>query len=494
MDSQSQNPDLPPLHELEGGLRCAVEAVRTEAIPQDAMDRATERTSERMNAASTARLGRRRLFKAVASMAAVLCLTTLGVTFFNSKYAMPYVPQGTMGENLFGYHSESEVASTDISLDGEVPTNYNVDRIEEVSVPGPVAPTTPSASSNTPGVLRYPMLPPLPSPAKAEGADDFDIFKDQKNGGGAHTEKQPERKDAALAKVAELQRRYQAMQVSKRVVAGAVSKDDLEGVKLELQKAIQEAKGAIPETPDQGHEAYSHFLDNPFLRPTTNPLSTFALAVDTASYSNVRRFLLQENRLPPPDAVRIAELVNYFPYTYAQPKGEHPVAFTLDLADVPLEPKHHLARIGLKGRSSSTRSSCRRATSSSWWTPRGSMNAPNRLAAAQASLALLVEQLTANDRVAIVAYAGSAGLVLPPTPGNEKDDHPRAPSTGSKRAARPTAAQGIAAGVQDRPGELHQGRRQPRHPRHRRRLQRRRHQRGRPGPAHRGRAQEAASS
>ena len=105
------------------------------------------------------------------------------------------------------------------------------------------------------------------------------------------------------------------------------------------------------ETAEEGHnrEAYDRIHDNPFKLVRQDPLSTFSIDVDTASYANVRRFLNQ-NQLPPPDAVRIEELVNYFRYDYAQPKGEHPFSVSVDLAQCPWAPKHHLARVALKGR------------------------------------------------------------------------------------------------------------------------------------------------
>src|SRR5262249_45347516 len=86
-----------------------------------------------------------------------------------------------------------------------------------------------------------------------------------------------------------------------------------------------------------GHntESYARIVENPFVRASATPLSTFSVDVDTASYSNVRRFLLQERSLPPVDAVRIEELINYFPYSYLPPKADHPVAFTLELGECP---------------------------------------------------------------------------------------------------------------------------------------------------------------
>ncbi len=169
----------------------------------------------------------------------------------------------------------------------------------------------------------------------------------------------------------------------------------------------------------QNEESYNLLVENAFQPAQTVPLSTFALSVDTASYSNIRRFLLDEQRLPPRDAIRLAELVNYFPYTYPEPRDQQPVSFTLNIADCPWNAKHHLVRIGIKGRQLDL----------SDLPPRnfvflidtsGSMNAPNRLPLLKEALGLLVDRLTEKDRVAIVAYAGSAGLVLPPTPGHER--------------------------------------------------------------------------
>jgi Ca-activated chloride channel family protein len=176
---------------------------------------------------------------------------------------------------------------------------------------------------------------------------------------------------------------------------------------------------------DFNTEAYTHIVDNDFLSADRCPLSTFSIDVDTASYSNVRRFLLTEGRMPPPDAVRIEELINYFPYAYPEPKGEHPVSLTLDLAECPWSPKHFLVRIGLMAQ----------RIDPSQMPPRsfvflvdtsGSMEAANRLPLLQQSLRLLVDQLNERDRVAIVAYAGSAGLVLPSTAGDQKETIHRA--------------------------------------------------------------------
>lgn len=166
-------------------------------------------------------------------------------------------------------------------------------------------------------------------------------------------------------------------------------------------------------------EAHDHIVENAFLAADRNPLSTFSIDVDTASYSNVRRFLLSEGRLPPPDAVRIEELINYFSYRYPQPNDGHPVAFGLDIAECPWNAKHYLGRIGLMAKRIDPREMPPRNFVFLVDTS-GSMDAPNRLPLLQESLHLLVDRLNERDRVAIVAYAGNAGLVLPSTTGDRK--------------------------------------------------------------------------
>jgi Ca-activated chloride channel family protein len=189
----------------------------------------------------------------------------------------------------------------------------------------------------------------------------------------------------------------------------------------ELDKATVKEKesAAVKDGARENTETYARVVENPFLRADRVPLSTFSIDVDTASYSNVRRFLVQENRLPPKDAVRVEELVNYFPYAYLPPKAGRPVGFTLELGVCPWNAKHHLARIGLAARRIDPEQMPPRNLVFLIDTS-GSMSPANRLPLLQSSLKLLVEQLTARDRVAIVAYAGSAGLVLDATPGDRK--------------------------------------------------------------------------
>jgi len=164
---------------------------------------------------------------------------------------------------------------------------------------------------------------------------------------------------------------------------------------------------------------YDHIAENPFLDAKGNPLSTFSIDVDTASYSNVRRFI-NEGSLPPKDAVRVEEMINYFTYDYAQPSDGRPFAVHLDVASCPWETSHRLVRVGLKGKEIATD---KRGPSNLVFLldVSGSMTPPERLPLVKQAMRLLVEKLTENDRVAIVVYAGASGLVLPSTTGDHKE-------------------------------------------------------------------------
>jgi Ca-activated chloride channel homolog len=162
-------------------------------------------------------------------------------------------------------------------------------------------------------------------------------------------------------------------------------------------------------------EAYAAIVDNPFQQVSLDRQSTFSIDVDTASYSNVRRFLVQ-NSLPPKDAVRIEEMLNYFPYHDAPPSSasEDPFAVHVEVAGCPWNAQHRLARIGIAAKPIDQ--SNRPASNLVFLVDvSGSMNADNKLPLVQWGLQRLVEQLGENDRVALVVYAGAAGLVLPST-------------------------------------------------------------------------------
>ncbi|MCX7636654.1 MAG: von Willebrand factor type A domain-containing protein [Cyclobacteriaceae bacterium] len=166
-------------------------------------------------------------------------------------------------------------------------------------------------------------------------------------------------------------------------------------------------------------EEYDGINENIFHDALRNPLSTFSIDVDAASYSNVRRFI-NYGQKPPKDAVRIEELVNYFDYDYPQPADEHPFSITTEIAEAPWNRSHKLVHIGLQGRRLPTES-LPPANLVFLIDVSGSMNEPNRLPLVKASLHLLINELRAADHVAMVVYAGAAGLVLDPTPGTQKE-------------------------------------------------------------------------
>ncbi len=165
-------------------------------------------------------------------------------------------------------------------------------------------------------------------------------------------------------------------------------------------------------------ESYAAINDNPFLSALDNPLSTFSIDVDTAAYANVRRFLTA-NQLPPPDAVRIEEMINYFSYDYPQPKGNVPFSVNVEVAGCPWNGEHRLVRVGLKGREIARDN---RPPSNLVFLidVSGSMDEPDKLPLLKESLKLLTRQLTEDDHVSIVVYAGAAGMVLPSTSGSDK--------------------------------------------------------------------------
>lgn len=213
---------------------------------------------------------------------------------------------------------------------------------------------------------------------------------------------------------------YPATLAAEAPAEAQVAREQYAGApRREMDALAYPAPGYAASAPQAFHtESYRYLAQNDYLRPAENPLSTFSADVDTASYTNVRRFLNGGSR-PPQDAVRVEELVNYFPYGYPEPRWGEPFGVRLDMAEAPWNPHHRLVRIGIKSKSVD-------------WSERkpsnlvflldvsGSMNAPNKLPLLIDSMQLLTEQLNGNDRVTIVVYAGASGLVLPPTPGSHR--------------------------------------------------------------------------
>lgn len=165
-------------------------------------------------------------------------------------------------------------------------------------------------------------------------------------------------------------------------------------------------------------ESYNAINDNRFLEAKQNPLSTFGIDVDAASYSNIRRFI-NNGQLPPVDAVRIEEMVNYFDYEYPQPQNGDPVSINTEISSAPWNTEHRLIKIGLQGKTIPT-DNLPASNLVFLIDVSGSMDMPNKLPLVKSSMKLLVDQLRPKDKVAIVVYAGSSGLVLPATSGDNK--------------------------------------------------------------------------
>jgi Ca-activated chloride channel family protein len=179
-----------------------------------------------------------------------------------------------------------------------------------------------------------------------------------------------------------------------------------------VQDAIQE----IPAP--RGEPTFAHFDEHGFVDAAKEPLTTFSIDVDRASYALVRRYLNEGDR-PPADAVRIEELVNYFKYDYPQPRGSDPFSVTSEVASCPWDAGHRLVRIGIQGRDLEE---WKMAPNNLVFLidVSGSMDTPMSLPLVESSLFVLLDKLRAEDTVSIVVYAGAAGLVLPPTSGADK--------------------------------------------------------------------------
>jgi Ca-activated chloride channel family protein len=177
--------------------------------------------------------------------------------------------------------------------------------------------------------------------------------------------------------------------------------------------------GYIPGEEKPQSEGYAYIEENDFVSVTDDPLSTFSIDVDTASYANVRRFL-NHGRLPPADAVRVEEMMNYFRYDYAPPTDGRPFATHMEVCECPWNATHRLVRIGIKGYEM-TQDERPSSNLVFLLDVSGSMGRQNKLPLVKQALRLLVGQLGENDRVAIVVYAGASGLALPSTTCDHKE-------------------------------------------------------------------------
>lgn len=169
---------------------------------------------------------------------------------------------------------------------------------------------------------------------------------------------------------------------------------------------------------DFNTEEYATIRENGFRKVLDNALSTFSIDVDAASYSNMRRYI-NSGQLPPKDAVRIEEMINYFNYEYENPTGKDPFSINTELARAPWNEKHLIAQIGLQGKKIDL-DNLPASNIVFLLDVSGSMSASNKLPLLKSAFKLLVNELRPQDKVSIVVYAGAAGLVLEPTDGNDK--------------------------------------------------------------------------
>ena len=204
--------------------------------------------------------------------------------------------------------------------------------------------------------------------------------------------------------------------------AGVVNSMPMRGGRLQGLKRSARMSASIagrePSLADWNTEEYDRIVESDFLDVLRNPLSTFSADVDAASYTNARRFIL-DNRMPYKDAVRTEEFVNYFTYDYEEPSGEDPISINLEYGVCPWNSESKLVHIGLQGKRLKD-GELKPSNLVFLLDVSGSMHPANKLPLLKQSFKMLVDELRPDDRVAIVVYAGAAGLVLSSTPGSEK--------------------------------------------------------------------------
>ncbi len=207
-------------------------------------------------------------------------------------------------------------------------------------------------------------------------------------------------------------------------VASAI--EQVAGDKMMVAKHSQVATGMVLNRIRQANEPlyrenYQHLESQNVIRVASEPVSTFSVDVDTGAYSNMRRWLNQ-GQLPPEDAVRVEEFINYFNYDYPYPKNQQvPFQVSTEIAPTPWNNNTRLLRIGIQGYTV-PREQLPASNLVFLLDVSGSMNSPDKLPLLQQALTMLVGQLDARDSISMVVYAGASGVVLPPTPGNRKAD------------------------------------------------------------------------
>lgn len=215
--------------------------------------------------------------------------------------------------------------------------------------------------------------------------------------------------DVNVVKGAQGSALYGAQGVNGAIIVN--TKDDYGDIKIKKKIVITPVEIDTDE--------YDSFVENPFENSTSNPLSTFSIDVDNASYTNIRKFI-NNGQTVPKDAVRVEEMMNFFKYSYTQPKNDNPFSIQTEYGDCPWNTKHKLVKIGLQGKEIPM-DNLPNSNFVFLIDVSGSMSFQNKLPLVIESLKILTKQLRREDKISIVVYAGAAGLVLPATSGNEKE-------------------------------------------------------------------------
>ena len=254
--------------------------------------------------------------------------------------------------------------------------------------------------------------------------DDAQQFLDQGEDEKSKFDDEPEPKEALQGYLAQLEKRIADNQEliresMEQYVTHEAEAEKINAKERKIEEALRRLSFLKDEMQKANAEQYLPIVENPFVTATgAKALSTFSIDVDTASYANMRRFI-KHGQLPPPNAIRLEELINYFDYQYDQPDGDVPFSTSLELAGCPWNDNHRLLRIGLQGKDVHVAE--RPATNVVFLIDvSGSMQNQNKLPLLKRGFQMMVEQLREDDRVSIVTYAGNAGVALEPTSGDQK--------------------------------------------------------------------------
>ncbi|MFO1319481.1 MAG: VWA domain-containing protein [Burkholderiales bacterium] len=252
-------------------------------------------------------------------------------------------------------------------------------------------------------------------PALAQSAADAAAPPPVSEGSNARTGTTVAREAAAGSAQADARSRIEARPAPSSPALRSLASPD--AAQFVAKREMAKADAVASAVRDEDRERYQGLTDNPVHRVAETPVSTFSIDVDTGSYSNVRR-MLAAGQLPPPDAVRVEELVNYFPYDYGSPDGAAPFAVHSELAPSPWHPGNLILRIGIQGQDRA-KETLPPANLVFLVDVSGSMESADKLPLLKSSLKLLVDRLRPQDRITLVTYAGGTAVILPPTSGSE---------------------------------------------------------------------------